>query len=117
MFGAILAAAAATLIVGGFLSSSWAHRDIRPKAESSGSPRRIPLVAEAMGYIGAILVLSGAAAAVGQRWDAMTDWAHVGVYGGAAALFFAVGVLVLRVREAAVQRMIAVGWLGGQGCR
>ncbi|HVB44916.1 MAG TPA: hypothetical protein VNF47_19745 [Streptosporangiaceae bacterium] len=61
--------------------------------------RHISLLTEAVAYFGAILLLAGAAAAIGQRWDQLGGWGHVGAYAAAAAFFLVVGIVVRRVRE------------------
>ena len=87
----------------GFLTTSQA-------AEAEKGTRRISLLTEAVAYVGAILVLAGGAAAIGQRWNSIGDWGHVGVYAGAATFFLLVGIIVRRVHEAAIQRLVGVVW-------
>lgn len=100
------------LIFGGFYY--WARRQkilaAKPALEAEQGRRRISLLAEAVAYIGAILILAGGAAAIGQRWHGFTDWAHVGVFAGAAVFFLLVGLIVRRVREPAIQRLVDVVW-------
>ena len=100
------------LIFGGFYY--WARRQkmltAKPAAEGQQGSRRISLLTEAVAYVGAILILAGGAAAIGQRWHGFTDWAHVGVFAGVAVLFLLVGVIVRRVREPAIQRLVDVVW-------
>jgi hypothetical protein len=111
MFGLMLLVIIVALIFGG--SYYWAQKRTRQPADATLAPARphISLLTEAMAYVGAILVLAGGGAAIGQRWDDMSDWGHVGVFTGAALFFFIVGALLVRVRDAAVQRLIGVVWL------
>ena len=111
MLQIILVAAAACVIIGGFAYSYWAQGHGRWEVTAHPSPRRISLLTEAMGYAGAVLVIAGVAAAIDQRWDAVSDWSHVAVDADTAALFLAMGVLLLPVHDAAIQRLIGVVWL------
>lgn len=100
------------LIVGGFYY--WARRqgsltEDQVTVEEQGT-RRISLLTEAMAYVGAILLLAGGIAAIGQRWNDMADWVQVSVFAGAAAFFLLVGVTVRRIREPAIQRLVGVVW-------
>jgi hypothetical protein len=114
MFGLIplLVIVVLILIFGGFYS--WAKRrgllTAGPAAEVAPGKRRISLLTEAVAYIGAILILAGGAAAIGQHWDSLGGWGHVGVYAGAAVFFLLVGIAVRNVREPALQRLVGVTW-------
>ena len=88
-------------------------------AEENANPqdrRRVSLLTETIGYIGAVLALAGAGVTAGQSWDTMTGWDHVGVFGGTALFFLVIGFVVFWVDEAAIQRMIAVLWLVSAAC-
>lgn len=110
--GPLLLIVILAMIFGGFYY--WAQRRgllaTAPAAEGEQSTRRISLLTEAVAYVGAILLLAGGGAAIGQRWDSMTDWAHVSIFAGAAALFLLVGISVRRVHEPAIQRLVGVVW-------
>ncbi len=110
--GPLLIIVAVALIFGGFYY--WARRQgllaTGQAAEGTAGKRRISLLTEAVAYIGAILLLAGGVAAIGQEWSGMADWGHVGLFAGAAAFFFLVGWLVRRVREPAIQRLVGVVW-------
>jgi len=112
MFGLGLIIVVVALIFGGFYY--WARRQglltTGQAAEAGKGTRRISLLTEAVAYVGAILILAGGAAAIGQRWNSIGDWGHVGVYGGAAAIFLLVGIIVCRVHEPAIQRLVGVVW-------
>jgi hypothetical protein len=100
------------LIAGGFFY--WARQQglltNEPAVAGRQGTRRISLLTEAMAYVGAILLLAGGIAAIGQRWNDMADWMQVSVFAGAAAFFLVVGVAVHRVREPAIQRLVGVVW-------
>lgn len=77
--------------------------------EPSGS-RRVSLLTEAVAYVGAILILAGGIAAIGQQWPNISAWGRVGVFAGFAVFFLVVGLVVRGVREPAVQRLTGVVW-------
>ncbi len=88
-------------------------------AEEQANPqdrRRISLLTEITGYIGATLVLAGGGVTVGQHWAAMTDWDRVAVFGGTGLFFLAIGLVVVWVNEVAIQRMIGVLWFVSAAC-
>ena len=72
--------------------------------------RRISLLTEAVSYVGAILILAGGIAAIGQRWPDISGWGRVAVFAGFAAFFLAIGLVVRSVTEPAAQRLIGVTW-------
>jgi len=100
------------VIFGGFYY--WARRQgLLTTDQAAGGEqgtRRISLLTEAVAYVGAILILAGGAAAIGQRWNGISDWGRVGVFAGAAAFFLLAGIIVRRVREPAIQRLVGVVW-------
>ena len=57
-----------------------------------------------------ILLLAGGAAALGQRWNGIPSWGHVGVCAGVAVFFLLAGIIGRRVREPAIQRLAGVVW-------
>ena len=113
-FAAIVAVA---LIFGGFYF--WARRQgllAGQATEKKPSPRRISLLTEAVAYIGAILILTGGIAAVGQRWQSIPGWGRVAVLAGAAAVFLGAGLIMRGVREPAIQRLTDVVWFLSVAC-
>ena len=118
MIGVGLIIVVVALIFGG--SYYWARRQgllaTEPVAEGEQGGRRISLLTEAVAYVGAILVLAGGIAAISQRWNGIGDWGHVSVLAGAAAFFLLVGILVRRVREPAIQRLVGVVWFLSAVC-
>jgi hypothetical protein len=79
-------------------------------ADDGGSPRRISLLTEAVGYIGTILVLAGAGSAIGQQWDEVsTAWRLVILVAG-TLLFLGVGLVVRPSDEPAFKRLTGVTW-------
>jgi len=100
------------LVLGGFYT--WARRRgllaTEQGAEVAQGTRGISLLTEAVAYVGAVLVLAGGVAAIGQRWNAITTWGQVAILTGAAVFFFLIGSAVRRVPEPAVQRLVGVVW-------
>lgn len=103
---------AVVLIFGGFYY--WARRQglltTEQAAEGKQGTRRISLLTEAVAYIGAILILAGGIAAVAQQWHSITGWGRVALFAGTAVFFLAVGIVVRRVHEPAIQRLADVVW-------
>ncbi len=90
-----------------------------PEPEREQAPRGGSLVAEAMGYLGGVIVLVGLGLVVGWFWDDMSTLARIGLSGGAAALLLVAGAMVsARMGEAggrlseAGGRLRAVLWAG-----
>jgi hypothetical protein len=114
MFGLmpLLVIVAVALIFGGFYY--WARRQglltTEQAPEGKQGTRRISLLTEAVAYIGAVLILAGGIATVGQRWHGITPWGRVGIIAGAAVFFLLAGIIVRRVREPAIQRLADVVW-------
>ncbi len=117
MVGSVLTVLVLVLVFGGFYF--WARRQgllaTGPAAKEQGE-WRISLLTEAVAYVGAILLLAGGIAAIGQRWNSLGDWGQVGVLAGAAVFFLLAGILVRRVREPAIQRLVGVGWFISAAC-
>lgn len=98
-------------VVGAVAWQSWSrHQETARDGAGPTPPGRVSLLTEAVAYVGAILVLAGGAAGVGQRWSDISDGGRVGILAGAAVLFFLAGVLVLQVAEPAIQRLVGVLW-------
>ena len=73
-----------------------------PKPLAAGSPRRLPLLTAALATVGAVLVLAGAAVAVGRQWHHLTTTGRLLVLAGVALLFLVVGVVLRRSDVAGV---------------
>lgn len=111
--GPLILIVVAALVFAGFYS--WARRQgflaAEPITEAEPAGGRISLLTEAVAYVGMILILAGGGAAIGQRWNDIADWGHVAIFAGAAAFFLVLGLILRRVHEPAVQRLVGVVWL------
>ncbi len=80
--------------------------------EGSGFSRSV----EALGYLGAALVLAALAVAAAEFWADLESWARVALLASAAVAFHVMSWTVRRQREAAIVRLTAVLWLLGTVC-
>jgi len=83
---------------------------IRAFEEVPAEPRRVPLIAEALGYLGAALALAAGIVALGDSWQDLSDAARLGALGGAVVVLL-VGGFLARGDEPAIQRLGSVLWL------
>lgn len=82
-------------------------------AESPAVPatrRRVPPIAEALGYLGGILAIVGVAVFIGGFWDDLAAGTRVGITAGAAAAFAIGGLAVPARREPALRRLRGFIW-------
>ena len=81
----------------------------RPVGERPGPS----LVVEALGYIGALVMVVGAGILVGVYWPDLPTAGRLGILGGTAALLLGTGFVVLGRTEEAAVRLRAVLWAAG----
>lgn len=86
-----------------------------PPPRAAAPPRRVPVVAEALGYLGGVLALSGIGLVVSRYWADMAVGGRLAISGGAAAAFFLAGLFVHEEEDAAFARMRAFLWLASSG--
>lgn len=77
--------------------------------------RRVPLVTEALAYLGIALAAAAGAVVVGQRWEDMSPEGRAISVGVAAAVTFIAGYLLRRSEEPAFARLMSVLWLISTG--
>jgi hypothetical protein len=77
------------------------------RARPSG---RISLLTEAIGYIGAILVLAGGGVAIGQQWDEFGTTTRLAILGTATVAFLLIGAFTRSSTEPSFKRLTAVTW-------
>jgi len=72
--------------------------------------RRVSLLAEALGYVGVVLVLAGAGVWLGYSWEDLAAWGRLAIPAAATALLVLGGVLLRRQEEPAFRRLMSVLW-------
>jgi hypothetical protein len=83
---------------------------------SEAAPRRASsLAAEALAYLGGVVILVGALSLGAMYWDSLTVPVRLVLVGGAAALLYVAGVLLARRAGSSALRMRAVSWLMATG--
>ncbi len=82
-----------------------------PPPAASAPRRRIPVVAEALGYIGGILGTVGLVLLIGRYWDDMATVARVGIAGTAAVALVCAGWVVHEALDPALARLRWTLWL------
>lgn len=115
MRGSLISLLVLVAVIGGI--AIWVQRS-RPESGRVGAataageapPKRISLLTEAVGYVGTILVLAGASAAIGQRWDEVSTAWRLVILGAATLLFLGIGWLIRSSAEPAFQRLTGVTW-------
>ena len=102
--------------VAAILEHERAQRPLPPPqlAPSTMTPtehRQLPDVAEALGYLGAVLAIVGMSLLVGRYWTDIPVAGRLGLSGGLALALFGVGLVVPEDREPALRRMRWSVWL------
>lgn len=127
MIGASLGLAILIVVIGGV---GWWVRASRPDAQPADGgvvqhraaegpdrpARRISLLTEAVGYIGAILLLAGAITAIGQNWSDLSDGAQLAILSAGTFLFLVIGWLTRGSPEPSFARLSAVSWMLSVAC-
>ena len=81
--------------------------------------RRIPIITEILGYVGAALAIWAVMFLVAEFWGNLSDWAQASLFAALALVLFAGGAALLGSGEPALKRLsgmlwaICVGSLGG----
>lgn len=81
------------------------------KAPRPRPARRLPSVAEALGYLGGMLALAGLLLLVSRYWPDLSTAGRLALSGAGAGLLLVGGVLVREPRDAPLERLRAVLWL------
>lgn len=106
MWELILAIVAiAALVCGRFYN--WARRESVSRAPAM---RRVVLVAEALGYVGAMAFLAGSIAVIVQREIHVSDRQHVLAYAAAGGLFLLGGFIARKSRKPKVKPLAGILW-------
>ena len=72
---------------------------------------RIPVYAEAIGYIGGMLALGGLLTVLGSRWTDLAEPVRLALSGGGAAVLLGAGFVLPAERDPAFERLRSVAWL------
>ena len=83
-----------------------------PEPVAEEPERRIPIVTEILGYVGAALAIWAVVFLVSEFWGNLTDWAQASLFAALALALFAGGATLLGTAEAALRRLSAVLWAG-----
>ena len=78
---------------------------------ATGGERRVSLLAEALGYVGVVLALAGAAVGLAQGWEDLPVWARLVIPAAATGLLLLGGFLLRRQEEPAFRRLMSVLWV------
>ena len=101
------------------ITAEQAQRMRRSAMDSPPAPidaayeeRRIPIVTEILGYVGAALAVWAVIFLASEYWGNLTDWAQMALFGALALSLFAAGGALLDSQEPAVGRLAGVLWAG-----
>ncbi len=78
---------------------------------AAGGERRVSLLAEALGYVGVVLAMAGAAVGLAQGWDNLPVWARLTIPAAATGLLILGGISLRRQEEPAFRRLLSVLWM------
>ena len=97
----------------GLITSDQAERILAAEQVPAepAAPSRASLVAEALGYVGGVLVLIGAVTATDRYWSQLGVGGRLGIAFGAAVLLLATGAGVPARRTDVARRLRGVCWL------
>ncbi len=79
------------------------------------TPRRVPLLTEALAYVGAALAGAAAAVLLGERWNDLTPAVRAASVGTAFVVTLAAGWVLRRNDEPAIARLTSVLWAVATG--
>jgi len=85
------------------------------EAGPAAPARRVPLVTEALAYLGSALALAAGMAFLGRAWDEIGRGGQLAILAGAAALLWLAGWSLRRQAEPAIARLMSVLWFGSVG--
>ena len=95
------------LVIGGgalWMQHSRGDTDSSRNVSGAQRPHLIALLTEAVGYIGAILVLAGISVAIGQPWADIPVGGRLAILGSVTAILLGVGWLIRGSVEPAFER-------------
>jgi len=86
-----------------------------PPGAAPPTGRRVPIVAEILGYLGAILAIVGVMILVGRYWDRMAPWSRLTLLGVAAVALWGAGAALDEDADPALWRLRQFLWLLSAG--
>ncbi|MDJ0498627.1 MAG: hypothetical protein QNJ89_12415 [Acidimicrobiia bacterium] len=86
-----------------------------PVEHETEPERRIPIITEILGYVGAALAVWAVLFLVSEFWTNLSDWAQASLFGALALVLFAGGAALVGSAEPALQRLSGVLWAGCVG--
>lgn len=81
-------------------------------ADEYAEERRIPIVTEVLGYVGAALAIWAVIFLVSEFWGNIADWAQAGLFAVVALVLFTSGAALFNTVEPALRRLSTVLWAG-----
>jgi hypothetical protein len=87
-----------------------------PEAGAPRATRRVPVVAEALGYLGGILAVTGLVLVVARYWPDLAMPARLALSGAGVVAFFVAGRLVDPDRDPALERLRGFAWVASSAC-
>ena len=102
-------------VVADLISLSQADAIRAYERREAGGESRVPLVAEALGYVGATLAITAGGIVLGQYWDRFTDPAHQLVAALLTVLLIGAGWALRERSHPAIQRLVSLLWFLGVG--
>jgi hypothetical protein len=97
------------------ISRSEAEAILRFEAGEAPAPHRISLATEAVGYVGAALLLAAGGVLLSRFWEGMDDLSHIAVLAVGTAALIGLGWVLHASSEPAIGRLAGVLWVAGTG--
>ncbi len=99
-------------VAAGLISEDQA-RAIRTHEASPADERRVPLIAEVLGYLGGSLALIAAFILAGEFWPDLEAWARLLLVGAGTLAFLAAGWFIKDNENEAIHRLSSFSWALG----
>ena len=107
-----LASSLRAWVTAGLIDEDQAKAILSHEAEPSDE-RRVPLIAEVLGYLGGSLALIAAFILAGEFWPDLESWARLLLVGAGTAAFLAAGWFIKDTENDAILRLSSFSWALG----
>jgi hypothetical protein len=107
-----LASSLRAWVTAGLIDEDQAKAILSHEAEPSDE-RRVPLIAEVLGYLGGSLALIAAFILAGEFWPDLESWARLLLVGAGTAAFLAAGWFIKDTDNEAILRLSSFSWALG----